>query len=188
MQFCTGSQQLCSLLGPSLLSLPSDYSNQNSLKYINGRKHPFPSLQDSDTGFPGYFLFKLTTVVMFAVSSGLFKLCLINAGRACPGETSQINASADIAWKCTLLGGFGGGATSRKTSVSAYVVGQCPSEGRRGGYRSRGEHSWEAASVMEESQHRFAFLVFCQGLSPPCRWFMSRTMFLVRQELFLRGP
>lgn len=28
---------------------------------------------------------------MLAVSSGLFKLCLINAGLACPGGTSKIN-------------------------------------------------------------------------------------------------
>jgi len=41
---------------------------------------------------------------MFAVSSGLFKLCLIKAGLACPGEASKINASADTAWRGTLLG------------------------------------------------------------------------------------
>lgn len=57
-----------------------------------------------DMGFPGCFLFRLIRVIVFPVSSGLLKLCLINAGLACPGETSKINASAFITWKCTLLG------------------------------------------------------------------------------------
>uniref|UniRef100_A0A672UXM7 BTB domain-containing protein n=1 Tax=Strigops habroptila TaxID=2489341 RepID=A0A672UXM7_STRHB len=34
---------------------------------------------------------------------------MINVGLACLGETSKVNASVDVAWKCTLLGRFGDG-------------------------------------------------------------------------------
>lgn len=67
---------------------------------------------------------------MFAVSSGPFKLCLINVGLAWLGKTSRINASAAVAWKCTLLRSHGAGATSRQSSVCVSAVEQCPSESR----------------------------------------------------------
>lgn len=50
-------------------------------------------LASGTAAFPGCYLFSLTQVVVSAVSSGLFKMRLINARLASPGGTSEISAA-----------------------------------------------------------------------------------------------